>query len=390
MSLVQDEIKIGLIGPQAAGKTSMFQTFHEALERGRHGFPRTTNLRIRRASEATPIKGLTRDDILDEVGLGARGSPFDDDTARVLGGDLPGTLPDQVVTQHYTLTYCSEMHGSEITLRLAITDAAGEHSFGKERNLDFVEYRRLLHRELTSCHGFVVVVPFSNAGDAGFVRQLESWLDALDKIAGAQEEADPSVLPGQRRLVVALTRYDVMFTDFGSDAVNLAADPAIATDMINRLVGVATSGDGYRRRIAGFDRSAGGRFDIAFVPTSTFGFVPGFGCANLDPDVDAHLTDFFKAGMSPGPFKVALPDYPGQYLFPFLTADPFIFAATGMDNPFIVPIDLAVRQVAYADRPTKLYQADSGVPPARDPHLPNSDSWRRSLARFLRRLDIEL
>lgn len=422
MSLMQDEVRIGLIGPRSAGKSSMFGTFQEALDSGRHGFPRATNPKIRRTAEATPVEGLAPEDIIEGI-LGQGGQPFNDDAANALSGAIAATPPDQIVTRHYSLTYDDVDEGRQRTVQLTITDAAGEHSFGKNlQNKDTEAYRRQLHRELGSCHGFVVVVPFSTAGEVNFIRQLESWLDALDKIASVQEKADPMLIPRQRRLVIALTRYDVLLTDFGSDAFNFAADPAIATDIINRLVRHGTNGDGYGNKIARFDKSAGGRFEIVFVPTSSFGFVPGFGCANLDPDLpdDDAVRGNIKLGMSPDPFKVALPGYPGQHVFPFLTADPFIYAATGMENPFVVPIDRAVRQVRYADHLMKRDHEHDRVgpvaPPARDraggpgtgPYpsfgrrdgkeqtvfsdaaLADNDSWRRRLARFLRRLDIDL
>lgn len=401
MSAVQEEVRIGLIGPHAAGKTSMFQTFHEALDRGRHGFAKSTDPQIRRTAEATPIEGLSPEDILAQYVVGEGGDGGDGETGKALGGNISSTDPETIVTRHFSLSYRDDRREKR-TIQLTITDAAGEHSFGKNvQNAAFKDYRLKLNQELGKCQGFVVVVPFSNATDASFVRQLEGWLNALDKIAEGQEKS--GAVAAQRRLVIALTRYDTLLTDFGSEALNLAADPAIATDIINRLVRDTTNGVGYRNNIAKFDQSAGGgRFQIAFVPTSSFGFVPGFGCVNLDPDVpDDVAIDVIRAGSSSDPFKtVTIPTYPGQHLFPFLTADPFIFAATALENPFIVPLDLALRQVRYADRKAlngnhagsvRSKRAASGNGKGSNgTKVTEKESWRRLAVRALRRFDIDL
>jgi hypothetical protein len=402
-----DEIRIGLIGPTSAGKTSIFETFHESLDRGRHGFPRASNPHIRRTAEATPIEDLRPEEIIEQLlGQGDHAPDADDGALR---GEITGTLAEAVVTRHYSLSYYDIDEGKQKTIQLAITDAAGRHSFGVQENM-FKEYRLKLYRELAKCHGFVVVVPFSGASDSSFIRQLQAWLTALDKIAADQAKANLLASSERRRLVIALTRYDVVLAEFGSDAFNLAADPSIATDIINRLVKTGNRGASYQSNIARFDKSAQGRFEIALVPTSSFGFVPGFGCANLDPDVtDAVALDKIRSGNSPESFKLTFPNHPDQYRYPFLTADPFIFAATGIENPFIVPLDLALRQIRYADRPTKgqhnMHRADgsSPAPPggargpagganggAKGPSGPEDDNWRRRLVRFLKRIDIEL
>jgi hypothetical protein len=416
MPSVQDNTKIGLIGPNYAGKSSIFSTFHEALDQGRHGFPRASNPHIRRTAEATPVEGLLPADILLDFVHGGRDQAFEKETDAALGGNVQATSPEHIYRRHYSLSYYDIDECQQKTVQLTITDAAGEHSFPKKlQNGVALETRRQLFEELSVCDGLVVVVPFSEAAGVSFVRQLEKWLSGLDKIAATQEKPGPVSSPRQRRVVIALTRYDALFTDFGSDAFKLAADPKIATAIINDLVRAETRGIGYRNNIAGFDISADGRFEIAFVPTSSFGFVPGFGCANLDPNVEREdaIAQIATSG-SPRPFEVEFPLYLGQRLFPFLTADPFIFAATGIRNPFIVPLDLALHQVAYTDQPKRaspapprkeeVGAANSGVlgpeeifdgkgdgPNASgDRQGVERDSLRRRIARFLRSWDLDL
>ena len=88
-------------------------------------------------------------------------------------------------------------------------------------------------------------------------------------------------------------------------------------------------------------------------------------------------------------------------MFPFLTADAFIFAATGLDNPFIVPLSFALRQVRFADRETTTAKPAGPVSTsrARDQRasgdkgngpVKERESWRRLAARALGKLDIEL
>ena len=352
MTTKQDEIKIGLVGPKAAGKSSMFQTFHEALDRGRHGYPRAFDPQVRLTGEPTRIEGLTHAEYIERMinqpGIGE----VRDEAERALLGHIATTDHADIVTRHYELSYHEPGGRRERTVvRMAITDAAGEHSFRRKTPDALMEtvlkpIRAKLYAELATCVGFVVVVPFSEAIDSVFIERLDQWLHTLSNIA-ADRHTDAAAMP-PRPVVVALTRYDALFTDFGSEAFRIAADPRVATDIVNRLVSNTQHGATFRKNVAKYDVSEGGRFKIVFVPTSSFGFVPGFGCPNLDPNVNPEVVQAtMVAGESTSSFKVSIPAHPNQHLFPFLTADPFIYAATGIANPFFVAIERAKRREPF-------------------------------------------
>ena len=235
MTMEQEAIRIGLIGPTKAGKSSMFQTFHEALDRGRHGFPQVFDPQVQLAAEPTRIEGLEAHEFIARMLAEADDGAVTGAANDALRGTIAPTESHEVVTRHYTLSYHEPGRGRDRTsVRIAITDAAGEHSFG--RNLDdpaSKDFRDKLYRELARCVGFVVVVPFFMANDPLFVGQLVKWLDILNKFAALQQTG-PSALP--RPVVIALTRYDALFTEFGCEAFRIAADPRVSTDIFNRLV----------------------------------------------------------------------------------------------------------------------------------------------------------
>jgi hypothetical protein len=345
MVRAQEEIRIGLMGPTRAGKTNLFETFGNALTSGRHGFPKACRPRLTKAADAKPVAGLTLVEIRKDRDSHKKG-PQNSTEWQALAGNTPPTSGEQpMVTRAYDLAY-SDLHDQrrEKAVRLIITDAAGEHTFSlTPPDESTLEYRYDVAKELGRCQGFVVVVPLASANDGWILQELEHWLADLS----ASAESGPSKEP--RRVVIALTRYDAMFTDFGCEALRLAADPKVAVEIVSRFVRKGGNGISYRNNLLKFDHSAGGAFRISFVPTSSFGFVPGFGCVNLDPAGAApeDIGGLVASGSSPPSFKVRIEGYPdNQFLFPFLTADPFIFAATGLANPFIVPIDRALGEMA--------------------------------------------
>ncbi|WP_156295401.1 hypothetical protein [Methylobacterium aquaticum] len=348
MAASPDEIRIGLVGPKSAGKSNIFETFHEALDRGRHGFPGIFNP-IVEVSSGPRKDGSSNGDRTDEkiwILNGGNGDSSDKHSS-ALHTEIDATLPTDVVTRHYTLSF-HESGGplDRTVLKMAITDAAGEHTFnrGPHDPTHHADRRRLV-AELSQCKGFVVVVPFSDADDPDFIAQLDRLLKAFDT-NDASPPAGPAAAP--RPVVIALTRYDALFTEFGCEAFRIAVDPRVVTAVINRVVEKRGHGASFERTIAKYDVSEGGRYKIVFVPTSSFGFLPDFGCVNLDPDVSPEeVAGQVLSGNSPSSFKVPLPAYRKQRHFPFLNADPFVYAATGLANPYFVSIARAKRQASY-------------------------------------------
>jgi hypothetical protein len=70
--------------------------------------------------------------------------------------------------------------------------------------------------------------------------------------------------------------------------------------------------------------------DLRFIATSSYGFHPQLGCPNIDTKAET---------LDPANSRFPVPLTPDNVRYPYMTADPFIFAALGLDSPFLFTRD---------------------------------------------------
>ena len=352
--MADDAIGICLLGPGTSGKSQLLAAMVRAVERGLYGYKASFRLKMAFVDEKQR-EAAANGTLPQLILLGRR-----DDSiygARVTDaekGELAGTSSDLLLTYEFDFSYRARVEGrsepEDFTGGLKILDAAGGHIF-PEGAFDTEESgegkvaaaRRLLADQVFQSTGLVIVLPFHRLEQEHIQNAMMRLVAALAAAGSRPSNGGSAREIPLRHIVIALHQYERLFMNFGAEAAELAFDPEIARRVIERAV----VGLEWFEPLRGLDRTSDGPFDIRFVPTSAYGFLPGFGNPNIDPRAVGNF-----------PFEKARPDEhafhsdreaagdavpPGDLEFhPFLAADPFIFAATGIGNEFMFGVnDLA-------------------------------------------------
>ncbi len=337
----EDVFRIAYLGPSKGGKSMLLTSITDCASLDLHGYPPARAPRIVRveqeAREETRVPGqATGDDLLERYKQiitrprDVRAFIPDEDHTR--GG--AGSVGTQIVKELLgRLTY--EQDGGTRTELFHVFDSPGERfferSYGGEvsEEADFDDQRRAILDHLTKAQALVIAVAFSQLSNAAVSDGLMWILTLLDEV-----QRDLKREKGFR-VVIALTRYDALFLHLGSFAFAAASEPEVAAMAIRKALRPCREAYEALRK---FDiGEPDGRFDIRLVPTSAFGFLPRFGCPNIDPN--ARDESEARQGKSPNLF---LDEGRARTVFPFLTADPFIFAVTGIETEFFVRLPHAL------------------------------------------------
>ncbi len=250
---------------------------------------------------------------------------------------------------------------------MQIVDAAGELS-AAESGDDAASAKQVLEKfddQIRQAEAIVAVVPlieFSNAG----------WADTLRNVLLNLIEN-----PGDKlqRFVVAFSQYERLFVRFGSTAFRLAVLPQVAR-MVTRSFLDRADWLGSLRKFEIANRGV----DVRLTVTSAYGFVKGHGNPNIDP----HRKGEHRFGSDQARGHLV-----ARNLWrPFLTADPFLYAALGEDGQYTFSfkqLDEASVPVRPDPRSGRARQAakprtDVGIsPPPRGEPEPNKSPaiWER-------------
>jgi hypothetical protein len=204
-------------------------------------------------------------------------------------------------------------------VQMQIVDAAGDLStWSRPPPEDWTEQLDDLDDRLRVMDAAVVVVPLDSHGANLWAAHLYEVIDKLLRVPGDERTL--------KRLIVVFSKYESMFTRFGTDAVSVALRPHAALYTIRREFQHRR----WLQRLSQLARSAD--IDLRFTVASSLGFIQLFGTPNIDADAS-------KAASSPMRFRVktgATGELIADPLWrPFMTADPFIFAATGLANAYM-------------------------------------------------------
>jgi hypothetical protein len=143
------------------------------------------------------------------------------------------------------------------------------------------------------------------------------------------------------RICIVLTMLDALLLPFRGKALDIVMD---RTKLLTVLASYLERYEGALRTLSKTAVEGGNRtIDVRICATSSFGIEPRFGCVNLAIMQDA---DMICADRRPTPLPGRDPDRPrAMQRTPILVADPFIFAASGRDNPFIFTLDEMIRKI---------------------------------------------
>ncbi len=216
---------------------------------------------------------------------------------------------------------------------MQIVDAAGDLStWSRPPSDDWAQQLDDLESRLRVMDAAIIVVPLDSHGTDLWAAHLCELIEQLVRIPGEQK-----VL---KRLLVVFNKYEHLFTRFGTEAVSIALRPHAALYTVRREFQ-------HRRWLQRLSQLArGGEIDLRFTVASSLGFTRLFGTPNTDVDAT-------KSSSGPKRFLVKMGstgEFAAEPLWrPFLTADPFIFAATGLVNSYMFTVQDLERDETFED-----------------------------------------
>lgn len=290
--------KICVIGTPSSGKSVALEKISDAIRQRRTGFPNNWT-----------------------IGLWDRSPELDD-----LANDNQSergkiTTTDTKYWYDIQIQQPSADGSSEMSERfkIEILDVPGE-IFTRPR--DHEETRKNYDEWKEDCDGAVVMLatPFMFGG-----RQAEHLVNEIRSIARLGNDRPGK---GPKRLAIAISMSEFLTAPFGPFAADVATDAdymlKLTSDALRHLRNEFFQQLEDTRKFAQLSD-----LDIRVIPISNFGYFPKVGSANISPDTETLVV---QDRVLSKPLKT------GVY-FPFLVADPFVFAATGKTNAFLYEID---------------------------------------------------
>jgi hypothetical protein len=238
---------------------------------------------------------------------------------------------------------------------MQIVDAAGDLStWSRTPPEDLTPQLDDLEDRLRVMDAAIVVVPLDSHGADLWANHLYEVIDKLVGIPGNERTL--------KRLVIVFSKYEHMFTRLGTDAVSVALRPHAALYTIRREFQ-------HRRWLQRLSQLAlGADVDLRFTVASSLGFTRFFGAPNVNADES-------KKASSPMRFRVRT-GTTGELIAdplwrPFMTADPFIFAATGMANAYTFTVqDVEMQELEIEHSRDNLRLDNMWAPPPLPEPLP--------------------
>jgi hypothetical protein len=310
MTPMTETLTLCLLGPRGAGKSSLLATATDCVVQNAHGYPielRPTLQAISRAAFHGFDSSASRLDILDGLA---------DDYQKLRRDFSAGgaaTEPTRLNEYFFRLTLNGDAPPAlreKAPFLLRVIDAAGAVAVPDDAGVADApnDLREDFASKLQNADAIVLVLPLVRFEDSSWIGNLARLLERL------------ALSPETRlkRVVVAFSQYERLFVRLGPSAFTYACDPAVALHALRRALLGAPWSDALRaleRRVA-----------VRFIALSAYGFVKTFQNPNIDPHGEGERR-FRRNGVA-GPRAFA------EFWRPFLTADPFLYAALDLDNAF--------------------------------------------------------
>lgn len=301
-----NDIHVGLTGPVRSGKTNLFVDFAKCVELNFHGFQQLHNIEIEtdRAN-----RRLLRSYY--------RNLPDATESVTDIRFNLNISLPDASGTEPG-----APLEDRQFTIH--VRDAPGEAAFPEEdltgRTNPHASKLKELDEWFSKAKGIVLVISALNAGtDAGFEALIEKVEDFFER-AGKPE------FQKLERVAIAISMFDLLLLRFGNRARDIATEPEAVLAILHAHLKPAFDIIKDFRPFPSQERE----IDLRFIATSSYGFHPQLGCPNIDTKAET---------LDPANSRFPVPLTPDNVRYPYMTADPFIFAALGLDSPFLFTRD---------------------------------------------------
>lgn len=301
-----NDIHVGLTGPVRSGKTNLFVDFAKCVELNFHGFQQLHDIEI----ETDRVnRRLLRSYY--------RSLPDATESVTDIRFNLNVSLPDADSLQ-------PGGHFEDRQFTIHVRDAPGEAAFpGPEmpgKANPHASKMKELDEWFSKAKGIVLVISALNAGtDAGFEELIEKVEDFFER-AGKPE------FEHLERVAIAISMFDLLLLRFGNRSRDIATEPEAVLAILHAHMRPAFDIIKDFRPFPSQERE----IDLRFIATSSYGFHPQLGCANIDAKAET---------LNPESSRFPVPLTPENVRYPYMTADPFIFAALGLESPFLFTRD---------------------------------------------------
>jgi hypothetical protein len=307
-----EKVAICLVGPKKGGKSSLLASLTDCVAQSAFGYSprlRPTLQPITRAEFAADSSESRKSDLLTiEQGDYER---MKRDFAE--GGVATDTL--DTYEYYFRLSLNGEAPPEVITRGpwlLEIIDSAGEIAVppdGAEVAI-LNDVKTKLARQMLESEALVMVLPMVRLEDSAWTGTLARL---IDRLALAREKK-------LRRLVVVFSQYERLFIRLGPSAFTYACDPAVALHVLRKSLRSAQWLD----RLRALEQ--GGAVSVRFTVCSAYGFTKRFQNPNMDPHQPGERR--FRRASLEGSRAYS------EYWRPFLTAEPVLYGALGLDSAF--------------------------------------------------------
>lgn len=302
-----EKLKICLVGPRGAGKTSLLASLTDCVLQSAYGYPpqlRPALQAITRIEFEEASPAASRFELLENLV-----SDYERLRREFAAGGAP-TANSDVYEYCFRLT----LNGDETKARylLEIADASGDLAAPDlaAQPLSFAVKERFAAK-LLAADALVFVLPLVRFSDCAWTADLARL---IERLAQSSERR-------AKRFIVAFSHYERLFVQFGPSAFTYACDPAVALHVARKAAHSAPWLD-VLRRLEAAETDVKSRFTVV----SAFGFAKNFQNPNLDPH-QAGERRFRREGLG------------GAHAFadlwrPFLTAEPILSAALDQSSAF--------------------------------------------------------
>lgn len=301
-----EKLTICLIGPKKSGKSALLASAPDCIVQGAHGY----------SPDLQPAMQPIGRGEFDAVAAVAAKLGLLEDSAeefqKLRRAFAESDAPHEQlfpVEHFFRLTLNGAQRAGPCLLK--IVDASGDIAVTDEAAPTDVtkDAREKFAARLSESQAIVLAPPLLRVEESGWALGMARLIERLARAPGDK----------LKRIVVAFTQYDRLFTRLGPSAFTYACDPAVALYVLRKHLAASNW-------IAGLRALEAANVDVRFTVASSFGFAKKFQCPNVDPHQKGERR-FRRASVS-GPRAL------NEFWRPFLTADPFIFSATGLDSAF--------------------------------------------------------
>lgn len=338
---------IAIIGSRKAGKTTLCASLHQSLIAQSHGF--SANM-ISRFPDAS---GLNQLQALFALKFNTKNTLFRAEQSATIrklkiGIDFTSSkwsLFDRTTNQlkGYYLVEIDDLRDDFDLLGQFAHSKDEQDALNATTNRPYTQ----LKDSLTNAKALIICHP---AGQKLAPSEITGFIRLMSDIAIGRYGRFETI-------IIAFTKYERLFLNDGPRAFAKATTPSTILQIMRQTV---LNDQAFATGLRALNCHQDERAQLYAVPVSAFGFLRNNGAPNFDKQTDqplSALASIIEPVREDNPLKNALPRkkvagftipvksnpqnqshaHPSMHWLPFLTADPFLTAMSGMPSKFMIP-----------------------------------------------------